>query len=254
MPSLLKSKPWAPGMAEPPTIDFVGSHVRIRNLRNFRYECGGSHVERRFETRTYDLAKIQTVDFITVPFKISSDLAHTMMSFGFTNGQHVCVSIEARRRIGQKYSIVRAAFNTYPLFYVIADERDAIGERVECRRNDVYLYRCTATPGLTRSLFLNILEYANQLAIRPQAYNLLWRNCTTGIRNHVNRVWPGHIPWSWRILFTGHVDHMAYRMGLFHGAKTFAETKKRAYISEIARGGWHREDYSLRIRQQLFND
>lgn len=238
-------------MEELPTIDFVGSHAQIHNLRNFRYECGGDHVEKRFETRTYDVNEIESVDFITVPFKISDDLAHTMMSFGFSNGQHVCVSIEARRRKGQKYSIARAALNAYPLMYVIADERDAIGERIECRQNDVYLYRCMATPGLAKSLFLDVMNYANRLAERPKSYNLIWRNCTTGIRSHVNRVWPGNIPWTWRVLFTGHVDFMAYNMGLFHRAGTFAETKQRAYISEIARGGWHEQDFSQRIRQRL---
>ena len=71
-------------MAELPTVDFVGSHVQIRNLRNFRYQCGGEYTEERFETRTYDLDEIESVDFITVPFSFSSDLAHTMMSFGLS--------------------------------------------------------------------------------------------------------------------------------------------------------------------------
>ena len=69
-----------------------------------------------------------------------------MMSFGTSDDQYLVVSVEARRRMNQKYSIIKGVFGAFPLMYVIADERDAIGQRVECRGDDVFLYPSSATP------------------------------------------------------------------------------------------------------------
>ena len=137
--------PWDIGMERIPLVTFNGDSVTVENYRNFRYESDGTH-EENYETRSVNVSSIVCADFIVVPFADQRDLAHTMMSFGFDDGQHIVVSVEARRRLNQKYGIIKGIFGAFPIMYAIADERDAIGQRTEIRGDDVYLYRSTATP------------------------------------------------------------------------------------------------------------
>ena len=104
--------PWDIGMERIPLVTFDGDLVTVENFRNFRYECDGTH-EENYETRTIDTSALVRADFIVVPFATQPDLAHTMMSFGLDDGQHVVVSVEARRRLNQKYGIIKGIFGAF---------------------------------------------------------------------------------------------------------------------------------------------
>ena len=147
---------WDVGMEKIPQITFDGDWIHIENFRNFRYECDGTHKE-NYETRKFNISKIVSADFIVIPFAETKDLAHTMMSFGLEDGQYISVSVEARRRFGQSYGILNGILGAFPLMYVIADERDIIGQRTEVRGDDVFLYRSNATPDQVRLFFRCIM-------------------------------------------------------------------------------------------------
>ena len=66
--------------------------------------------------------------------------AHTHMSWAFTDGQHIAISIETRKEVGESYSAVAGFFRQYELYYVVADERDVIRLRTNYRGEQVYLY------------------------------------------------------------------------------------------------------------------
>ena len=116
------------------------------------------------------------------------------MSFGTRDGQHTVVSVEARRKLNQKYGIIKGIFGAFPLMYAIADERDAIGQRTEVRGDDVYLYRVKATPEQVQSFFRCVMARVDKLSKSPKKYNTVTNNCLTNIRFHMNRTWPGLIP------------------------------------------------------------
>ncbi len=239
--------PWDVGMERIPLVSFDGDRVTIKNYRNFRYECDGTH-EENYETRTINVSSLIGADFIVVPFAKQPDLAHTMMSFGFDNGQHLIVSVEARRRLNQQYGIIKGIFGAFPLMYAIADERDAIGQRTEIRGDDVYLYRSSATPEKVQSYFQCVMQRVHKLSHSPEKYNTITNNCLTNIRYHINRMWPGRIPWNWRVLINAHSDYLAYKLGLLQGDESFESTRKHANITPKAKGNWHREDFSALIR------
>ena len=125
------------------------------------------------------------------------------------NGQHFVVSVEARRRLNQKYGIVKGIFGAFPLMYAIADERDAIGQRTEIRGDDVYLYRSRATPQEIQSFFNCVMHRVDKLSHSPETYNTITNNCLTNIRYHINRIWPRRVPWNWRLLINAHSDFLA---------------------------------------------
>ena len=107
---------------------------------------------------------IVSADFILVPFSNQPDLAHTMMSFGTRDGEYLVVSVEARRRLGQSFGLIKGFFGAFQLMCVIADERDAIGQRVECRGDDVFLYPSSATPEQIWQFFRCVMSRADKLS------------------------------------------------------------------------------------------
>lgn len=245
------SEHWDVGFDRTPSIEFYeNGSIEICHVRNFRYECDGTH-QACWETRTFDLDSTRFVDFIVVPFATRKDLAHTMVSFGFSDGRYLSISVEARRKVGQTYSVLKGIFGAYPIVYVIADERDVIGHRTEFRGDEVHMYRSAATPQEAACFLQSMLQRADKLHREPETYNTLFNNCLTNLRDHVNAVWPKRIPWHWEVFLTGHADHLAYKLGLLKHDQSFETISELATINDLANGQWHREDFSHLIRTRL---
>ncbi len=210
-----------------------GNQLQIENVRHaefFSYrDC---LVE--YDNRTYDLSQLRTVDFVMVPFNESPALAHTMLSFGFADGEYLGVSVEVRLEKGESYSPTLGLFGQFELIYVIADERDLIRVRTEYRDVDVLVYRTNATPEQARRLLVDVMRRVNKLHDEPEFYDTLSNNCTTNIVRHINTLAPGSIPSDYRILLPGFADQLAYDLGLIDRSRPFAEVRKRARINDLA--------------------
>ncbi|MFN0019551.1 MAG: DUF4105 domain-containing protein [Pirellulaceae bacterium] len=224
---------WIPELKVLAHANFEQDKVTIQNVRNCEFltyrDCLVDYYD-----KTYDLTQIQSVDFIVVPFSENKAIAHTMLSFGFANGDHVGISVEVRLEKGEKYDATRGLLGEYELVYVIADERELILARTEHRNCDVYLYRTTATPELARKLFTDMLKRANQLQDYPEFYDTLSNNCTTNIVEHINKLVPGRVPYDLRVILPGYADDLGYELGLLDNSVPFVELKKRSRINEIA--------------------
>ena len=243
IPSTKSSSPRTTGIGRPawrscPPPGYTATASRFTDVRNCTYLDENSYVL-NYEDRTYDLKDIQTLDFIICPFASSPSLAHTMMSFGFRNGQYLGVSVEARLEEGESFSAAGGAIRQFEIMYVVADERDLIQLRTAVRKSDVYVYRCRVTPEEVRAMFVDVLKRANTLRKHPEFYDTLDNNCTTNIIAHFNRVRPGAIPWQPGSLLTGYADWEAYRLGLLVDYGSFEETRRRR-TSTTWRGGTRR--------------
>ncbi len=240
---------WIPAQAVLPTAELRGDSLTVRNIRNSQYLNADDYVVRYYD-KTFDLRQLRSVDFVTVPFQDSPTLAHTMLSFGFDDGNFLAVSVEARYEQGETYSPVKGALRQYELIYVVADERDVIVLRAKHRKDDVYLYRTRATPELARALLLDVMARANKLAAEPEFYDALSNNCTTNIVAHVNRVQPGRVPMNVGMLLPGYADRLAYDLGLLDTQLPFEKLKRQARIDRVAARYADEADFSQRIRQR----
>jgi len=240
---------WIPAQAVLPTAELRGDLLTVRNVRNCQYLNADDYVVRNYD-KTFDLRRLKSVDFITVPFQDSPTLAHTMLSFGFDDQEFLAVSIEARYEQGETYSPLKGALRQYELMYVVADERDVIGLRAKHRKDDVFLYRTRATPELARALLLDVLARANKLAAQPEFYDALSNNCTTNIVAHINRVRPGRVPLDVGVLLPGYADRLAYDLGLLDTQLPFEKLKDQAKIDRMASRYAEDPDFSRRIRQR----
>lgn len=239
---------WIPDLAVLPYADIGDDHVIVRNIRNCAYESDSDYAVNYYDKR-FELPEIRTVDFIVVPFKDTPSLAHTMLSFGFADGEHVAVSVEARLEKGEKYSPVLGELRQYELIYVVADERDVIVRRTKHRDADVFIYRTIATPEQSRELFMDVMRRVNELAEVPEFYDTLSNNCTTNIVRHLNRLRPGRIPYDIRVLLPGYSDVLAYEVGLLDTSLPFDETRRRARVTDIANQSADSPNFSTRIRR-----
>src|SRR3954468_11754960 len=91
-------------------------------------------------------------------------IAHTIMSWPFSDGQHLAISVETRRSKTQQYSAIKGFFRQYELIYVAGDERDRIGLRVGIRSQDVYLYRLRVSRLAAKNLLLDYFGAMNAVA------------------------------------------------------------------------------------------
>jgi hypothetical protein len=245
-PSL--SRAWVPEQARLPGVTVHEDRVDVQAVRDFRFSRGGA-VQPGYQTRSYRLDRLERVWFVVIPFNRSwRGPAHTFATFGFSDGQYVSVSVEARREQGEKYSLWKGLLRQYELTYVIAEERDAIGLRAIAWGDPVYLYPIRATPQQVRGAFLQMMRRAEALEREPGFYNTLTDNCTTALLDAANTVAQKPIRYGPRILFSGYADGVAYDHGLIDTDLPLEAARARFRIDPKARAAEDAPDFSARIR------
>jgi len=242
------TRDWSADVARTARAAFHGSTMTIQNVRNFKYRSESDY-DQRWETRTYHLDRIRGVDLF-LSFWGPTQIAHTIASWEFDDGQHLAISIETRKEKGESYSALRGFFRQYELYYVVADERDLVGLRTNSRGEQVYLYRLRVPASQARALLIGYLNEVNRLADHPRWYNALTQNCTTTIRGHAQNAGAGgHL--DWRLLANGHLDQLLNERGQIDTDLPFAELRARSNITERAKAADDSPDFSARIRQGL---
>ena len=220
----------------------------MHNIRDCRWRTLTDFTLAYYD-KTFDLDRIRSVDFIVVPFNEMPSLAHTMLSFGFDDGEQLAVSVEIRSERGDEFSPIKGFLRQYGLIYVVASERDAIQRRVNCDLTDVFLYRSTATRQQAQKLFVSVMQRVDKLYREPEFYDTLTNNCTTNIRNEINQLHPGRVPYDFRVLLPGYSDELAYDLGLIKHDGSYQMTRDRARINYLAYK--YRDDpaFSRKIRE-----
>lgn len=222
---------WVPEQSRPVRMERSGDLLVLRDVRAFDHCAPGDSTTARWEDRTYDLRQLDSLWFVLSPFgRKWRGPAHPFLSFGFGDTSYVAISVEARKEIGESYSIWRGLLRTYELTYVVADERDVLGLRVRCYADDVYLYPVTSSPERARALFTDMLARAQELERRPEFYRTAWNNCTTNIVDHANRVSTKRIPGGLRVLFPGYTDAIAHALGLIGDGENDVDEMRRAHL------------------------
>jgi hypothetical protein len=241
--------PWTPDVAQTAWAEINGDEVTIHNIRDCDYRTETDFTT-RWETRTVRLSQITDLD-LSIMYWGSPWMAHPIISFRFADALPLCFSVEARKSIGQEYSILRSIYRQYTLVYIVADERDSIRVRTNYRPGeDVYLYRTQASPENARKRFLEYLNAVNTLHVHPRWYNAITANCTTSIRDQ--RPTDQRMPWDWRILVNGKADELLYERHLIATAGLpFIELKRRCHINERARSADQDPDFSRRVREGI---
>lgn len=239
---------WQPDVAAIPTGELHGDLLTLHNVRDFDYRSETDFTP-RWEDRTYDLSQLQGMDLF-LSYWGSPAIAHTIISWAFADGQHLAVSIETRKEVGESYSAVAGFFKQYELCYVAADERDLVRLRTNYRGENVYLYRLRTPIARARAILLDYVQSMNALAAAPAFYNAATQNCTTTIRVHTRNA-GGTMRYDWRLLVNGYIDQMLYERGAIDTSMPFAELRGRGNIDQRAQAADDDPAFSARIRDGL---
>lgn len=238
---------WVDELKVLPYATGSGDKVTIHNIRDCEFFSYRDCIVKHFD-RSYKISDVETVDFVVVPFNNNRAIAHTMLSFGMKNGDHLGVSAEVRLEKGEQYDAALGLFGQFELTYVIATEEDLIPVRTNYRECDVYVYRSTATPRQSQLLFVDVLKRVNGLKEQPEFYDTLSNNCTTNIVRHINAINPGLVPHDYRVLLPGFADQLAYDLKLIDTSAPFTEIRRRSRVTDLANRYQKSPDFSARIR------
>lgn len=241
-------RPWRPEVAVMPRAFIDGDRVRITGVRHFDYRSRNDFTV-RYEEREVQLSHLTGIDFY-VSYWQEGLVGHTFLSFIFDNAPPLSISIETRPEIGEGYNPIASLFKQFELIYVVGDESDIVGVRTNHRNERVYLYRLNTSPEDARRLFLVYLKRINELAERPEWYNLLTNSCTVNIVRYANAA-GREGRFDIRHLFNGLIDSYLYHSGRVDTTLPFDELRQGSLINKAAQAAGDAPDFSQRIRAAL---
>jgi len=227
-----QDRDWDPEVAEQLSYEKHGDTVILHNVRNFNWHADGSY-DIHWEDRTVDLNKITGVNVIT-SYWMGPQIAHTLVSFDFSDQKPLVFSIEIRKEKGEEFSAIGGFFRKYELSLVASDEKDIVYTRSNIRHEQVYLFPIKMPATERKALFIEYLHQADELRAEAKWYNTLTSNCTTLVFDMVQAINPQRLPKDYRLLASGYLPNYLYDLQALNQSVSMKEWYRLAHINPRA--------------------
>lgn len=242
---------WQASWSQMAQGEINGDTLVLHNVRDFRYRTT-EDFDVRYATKTYQLDKLSTLDFIVSHWDGIEIVSHTLLSFGFSDGQHLALSTETRLDKGDVQGAIPGLFKRFELQFIFATEEDIFALRTNYRHEELYLYRIKITdPSKIRAILVDFVNRANESRVHPEFYNTIFNNCTTALRPSLQKaVSMPSSRFDLGAILNGYVDRRAFEKGLLehHDGENFDMLRKRSLVpNDISKD--NPQDYSRRIRK-----
>lgn len=236
---------WAVDVSRGVTARVSGGIVTLADIRDFDWHSKDDATP-RWITRRVDLDRLETVDMITSVWD-NPDIAHLLVSFGFSTGEHVVFSVEIRREKGEEFNEIGGFFRQFELVLIAATERDILRLRTDLRREEVRMYPVILTAEQRRTLFLSYVELARQLERQPRFYNTITANCTTVVYGLALGL-KSDLPLNDKLILSGRLPEYLEALHVLGGEGTMAERRAAALLRPGSEGRHPGLGYSAAIR------
>ncbi len=224
------NRDWEVGQEELPKIEIENGKVIIENFRNFDWKTE-KEVNKKYEKRIFNLNDLERTDVFISHFDDFEGLAHIFLSFGFSNGEQIVISMESRREKDEEFSPLLGILRQFEIIYVVGSEEDIVGLRTDLRKERVYLYPTVVSPEKSQEFFLEIAKEINSIYQKPKIYNTLACNCTNEITRKAEAISEIKFPLTWKTILPGYFDEVLSDMGLLKTDKNFSEIKNQSLIN-----------------------
>ncbi|WP_170355516.1 DUF4105 domain-containing protein [Ruegeria lacuscaerulensis] len=239
---------WSPDVVRTVTGEISGNTLTLNDVRAFEWQSADTF-EEKWITREYDLSQIESVDLF-MSYWGGPEMAHLMLSFGFSDGRYLTWSIEVRRQVGESFSPVADFFKAHPIVMIAAEERDVVGLRSNVRKEKVHLFRLRGELEERIKLISAYVEAANEIAERPRWFNSVFTNCSRSailIARHVGI----SVPVDYRVVINGYFPDYLYEQGLTNTEIDIQQLYSLGDITANALANGLDEGYSAAIRKDV---
>jgi hypothetical protein len=101
-----------------------------------------------------------------------------------------------------------------------------------------------------RAMFMGYIERANALVTTPRFYNTITVNCTTLVYHMMKHI-VGHLPFDYRVVFTGYLPAYVYQVGGLDRRYPLPVLRELGHITERAKLADRSPSFSADIRQGI---
>ena len=196
------------------SIDIQGDannpSISVKNIRDFKWDAENKV---HYQNMQFQLENIVELKAVVSHFSAISEIAHVFMIFVLDDGREFGVSVEARREMGEEFSIEGGLLAYFELVYVLATPADLLGIRKK-NGESTHVYPIIETKEKARELFMLIAVEVNGLNEKPEMYHLFFKNCTNQLVKHVSILTEQKYPWYFQTLAPGNTAKMLYNFGL----------------------------------------
>lgn len=224
---------WQPHLAITPSASKAGSVWTIAPVRDWTYDNTAPSARDWRTSATLDVDGVSTVWLVLEPHPGLPVMAHTLVLFGFDDGQLIGLTIEARKETHEKFAPLRGAMNRFELIYVWAEPRDLLARRAVMLGHEIEIYPLELSREQARAFLTSVLERTAAIHASPRFYNTAVSNCTNELAKAAG------LPWDQAFIFTGGAARALHRRGTIAGGD-FESVRQRANAT-----GWIKAHGSL---------
>lgn len=205
-----------------------------------------------WHTDTFDTREITNVYFIVEWWTPLQWLAHTMLSFEFSDGRVITPSVEIRPKVGQHFGPIKGLQKAFGIHYVWSTEADALLSRMYANNKKparINMIEAVISHQAAVRLFEACVERTHELHTSDGYYHSITNSCTSNIFDIAQHAVPaGRFKRPGRLVLPGYTPRLLARSGALRMHGDFRQTMKATRVSDLILEIGDADDFSQQLR------